>query len=95
VNYELERVWKEAVAAYPGIRLEYLRETTVNLSQDSRSSGRDLNPGPPEYVAGVLTALPRRSIRKYTMGNVHSTFSSTGIDFTGFELTITHKQPVT
>jgi hypothetical protein len=31
-----------------------------NLSQDSRSLGRDLNPGPPEYEAGVLTTLPWR-----------------------------------
>jgi hypothetical protein len=27
------------------------------LSQDSRSPGRDLNPGPPEYKAGVLTTM--------------------------------------
>jgi hypothetical protein len=33
---------------YPGICLEGLRETTENLSQDSRSSGRDLKPGLPE-----------------------------------------------
>jgi hypothetical protein len=38
---------------YPGIRLEGLRKTTKNLSQDSRYPGGDFNPGPPE--AGVLT----------------------------------------
>jgi hypothetical protein len=32
-----------------------------NLSQDSRSPGRDLNPGCPEYE-GVLTAWPWRSV---------------------------------
>jgi hypothetical protein len=37
-----------------GIYLEGLRKTKVNLSQDSRSPGRDLNPGPAEYKAGVL-----------------------------------------
>jgi hypothetical protein len=39
---------------YPGICLEGLRKTTKNLTQDNRSPGRDLNPGPPEYEAGVL-----------------------------------------
>jgi hypothetical protein len=46
---------------YPGIRLEGLRKTTENLIHDSRCPGRDLNPGPPEYEAGVLTR-PRRSV---------------------------------
>jgi hypothetical protein len=39
---------------YPGICLERLRKTTKILSQDSRSLGQDLNPGPPEYEPGVL-----------------------------------------
>jgi hypothetical protein len=30
--------------------------------QDSRSPGRDFNPGPPDYEAGVLTNRPRRSV---------------------------------
>jgi hypothetical protein len=33
--------------------LEELRKTTMDLSQDSRSTGRDLDPGPPEYGTGV------------------------------------------
>jgi hypothetical protein len=37
-----------------GIRLDGLRKTTKNLNQDSRFAGRGLNPGPPEYAAGVL-----------------------------------------
>jgi hypothetical protein len=32
------------------------------IRQDSRSTGRNLNPGPPEYEAGVLTTRPRRSM---------------------------------
>jgi hypothetical protein len=32
------------------------------LRQDSRSPGRDLNPGPPEYEAGLLTTRPWRSV---------------------------------
>jgi hypothetical protein len=45
--------------SYPGICLEGLRKTTKTLIQDSRSQGRDLNPVPPEYEAGLLTIRPR------------------------------------
>jgi hypothetical protein len=41
---------------YPGIILEALRKTTKTLSHDSSSLSLDLNPGPPEYETGVLTA---------------------------------------
>jgi hypothetical protein len=44
-----------------GICLEGLRKTTKNLSQDSRYTARDFNPGPPEYGAEMLTTRPRRS----------------------------------
>jgi hypothetical protein len=47
---------------YPGIRLERLRKITETLDQDSRSPGRDLNLGPTDNDAGVLTTRPRRSI---------------------------------
>jgi hypothetical protein len=47
---------------YLGICLEELGETTNDLSQDSRSSDRYLNPGTLEYEAGVLTVLSRRSV---------------------------------
>jgi hypothetical protein len=40
---------------YPGICLERLSKSTGNFNQDSRSPGRDFNPGPPEYEEGVLT----------------------------------------
>jgi hypothetical protein len=33
-----------------------------NISADIRSLGRYLNPGPPEFEAGVLTARPPRSV---------------------------------
>jgi hypothetical protein len=41
---------------YPKICLEELRKITRNLSQNSRSQGRDLIVGPLEYKAGVPTA---------------------------------------
>jgi hypothetical protein len=41
-----------------GICLEGLRKTTKNLSQDSRSPGRDLNPRFSEYEARVLATRP-------------------------------------
>jgi hypothetical protein len=53
---------------YPGIRLEGLRKTTKILNQDSLSPGRDLNPGPPEYEAGVLTTRPWRSVVPWGRG---------------------------
>jgi hypothetical protein len=66
---ELERICKEAVwpnfEGLSGIRLESLREATRNLSQDSRSPGRDLNPGPPKYEAHFPTTRPRRTILRY------------------------------
>jgi hypothetical protein len=51
----------------PGLILRYysricpedLRRTMKNLGQTSQSQGRDLNPGPPEYEAGVLNTQPQ------------------------------------
>jgi hypothetical protein len=43
--------WKRSwpnLRYYPGICLDGLSKTTRNLSQDSRSAFRDLNPEPPE-----------------------------------------------
>jgi hypothetical protein len=51
VNDELEMMREEAVVVYVGIILEQLRKTTKNISQDSRSLGRDLNPETSEYEA--------------------------------------------
>jgi hypothetical protein len=47
---------------YSRICLEELRKITRNFSQDSRSLGRDLKPGPPHFETGVLTTLPRHSV---------------------------------
>jgi hypothetical protein len=44
---------------YNGICLEGPRKTAKTLSLDSQSPGLDLNPGPPEYKAKVLTTQPR------------------------------------
>jgi hypothetical protein len=61
-TYGRKRPWPN-LKCYPGIFLDGLRKTTKNLSQDSRSAGRDLKPGPPEYQVGALcyqgsTAVP-------------------------------------
>jgi hypothetical protein len=37
--------------------LERLRKITKNLTQDNLKPGRDLNPGPPEYEAGVIALM--------------------------------------
>jgi hypothetical protein len=57
VNNELERMWKEAVVAQFKVLSRHLPRTKENyeIPQDSRCLGRYLNPGPPEYEAGVLT----------------------------------------
>jgi hypothetical protein len=49
-------------AYYLDIFLEELRKTTKSLSQDRRSSGRDLNPKSPEYEVGMLISKPRHSM---------------------------------
>jgi hypothetical protein len=74
VNDKVETIWTEEIVAnlrhYSGIFLKELRKTTKNLSQDSRSSGRDLNPGPPKYEAGVFdcstTAFGEICLKIYT-----------------------------
>jgi hypothetical protein len=40
------------------------------LSQDIPSSGRDLNPVPPEYEAGMLTTQPRRSTQGLQLARI-------------------------
>jgi hypothetical protein len=47
----MKRPWSYS-RYYPGIYLEGLEKTTKNLDRDSRSPGRDLNPGPARYEAG-------------------------------------------
>jgi hypothetical protein len=48
--------------SWPDFKVLYrdiLMKTTKNLRQNSRSPGRELNSGPLEYEAGVLTTLSR------------------------------------
>jgi hypothetical protein len=47
---------------YPGIFWKGLRKTTKYLSEKRWCSGKDFNPGPPQYEAGALTTQPRRSV---------------------------------
>jgi hypothetical protein len=66
VNNELERCRRKQswpnLRYYPGIRLEVPRKTTKKLTQECRYPGSNLNTGPPEYKAGVLTTRPRRLV---------------------------------
>jgi hypothetical protein len=70
-NNELERIWEETAVAYfryfPRIFLEVLKKTMENLSQGSRSTGRDLKPGSPENEARVLPT--RRDVRFEMVSN--------------------------
>jgi hypothetical protein len=58
--YGRKRSWPN-LRHYPGNCPEGLRKPSTTLSQDSRSSGRNFNPEPPVYKAGVLTIQPRRT----------------------------------
>jgi hypothetical protein len=69
-GYGRKRLWSNfKVEYYPIIHLEILRKGTKNLSQDRWSPVRDLNPGPPEYEAGVLTTQPLRSVIRLLNNN--------------------------
>jgi hypothetical protein len=46
---------------YSGTCMGGLRKTMKNLSHNDQSLGRDLDPGRPEYEAGVLTIQSQRS----------------------------------
>jgi hypothetical protein len=49
-GYGRKLLWPVSMKAYyHGSSLEGLSETTRNVSKDSRSPGRDVNPGSPEY----------------------------------------------
>jgi hypothetical protein len=51
---------------YPGIPIEELRDIMKILRQNSRFPGRDLNPRPTEYEAGMLTTLLNVRSKKTT-----------------------------
>jgi hypothetical protein len=62
MNNELEghgrkQLWPN-LRYYNDICLERLRKTTNKFSQDSKTLGQDLNLGPCECEAGVLSILP-------------------------------------
>jgi hypothetical protein len=54
------------------IRLVAVRKSTEHLSPDSRCPGRDLNPGDPEYEAGLLTTRPQRTVDEKSQQNAIS-----------------------
>jgi hypothetical protein len=49
------------VVLVPGISLYGLRKLFKNPSQNIQSPGLDLNPGPPEYKAGILSISDREA----------------------------------
>jgi hypothetical protein len=53
---------------YPGICLEGLKKRRKTSIRITGRRSRDLNPGPPEYDAGVLTTLPQRSVESMREG---------------------------
>jgi hypothetical protein len=64
VNDEVERIKREAVVDNK-VLSQNLPGQTEESSLDNRSPGRHLNPGPPEYEAGLLTTRQQRSMGKY------------------------------
>jgi hypothetical protein len=62
---KLLSVWAWALKSFASSGLKRLKKIMKSISQGSRSPGRDLNPGPPEYEVGVLTTRPRRSVVYY------------------------------
>jgi hypothetical protein len=48
-----KRLWPNV--RYPGIWLEEQSKSSKHFIQNNRPPDRDVNPGPPEYKAGVLT----------------------------------------
>jgi hypothetical protein len=76
VNDELERVWKKRSCPncryYPAIYMAGLRKITKNC-QNRRSPGRDLNPGPPVYKAGV--GLSTVSVALFNYGKLRTLVS--------------------
>jgi hypothetical protein len=58
------------------IRLKGLSKSTKNLSQDTRSPGRDGNPEPLEYKARMLTTRPRRLVGTYRILKMEAILSS-------------------
>jgi hypothetical protein len=59
-------MWKEAALALFDAQYHHLpggaRDNHENLSQDSRSPGRNLNPGSPGYETGVLPTRSQRLV---------------------------------
>jgi hypothetical protein len=62
MNNELNRKWKETdMAKFKVLFQHFPDRTEENLTHNSLSEDRDLNPGPSEYEAGMLTTRPQRS----------------------------------
>jgi hypothetical protein len=77
MNGELERIWKEAVVAYPGISLETLRKPQKPSHRTTGVPARDSN----------LT-LPKYSPDRYSLTNLFGATISliSTVDYVGFEV---------
>jgi hypothetical protein len=75
MNDELERIWKEAVMAYFKVLCRNLprgaEENYENLMQYRRSSGLDLNQGPPPPRIRTVSSILILRIYSVTTKNVH------------------------
>jgi hypothetical protein len=69
VNGELERMWKDVswpnLMYYPSWHLSGGTEKNHKKTQNSWSPGRDLNPDPTNYKAGVLTIQARYLVSQF------------------------------
>jgi hypothetical protein len=82
LNNELERTWRAVICVmyYTSICLNGLKKATKNLSQDSRSPDRDLNPEPVEYKVEVGLLLTRLRGSKILLGYCSYTFLSNNFE---------------
>jgi hypothetical protein len=64
---------------YPRISVGAEEKLQKNLSQDSRPPSRDLNPGPLEYEAGMLTTRPQRLGVKSRLQNTRMNYKFSNV----------------
>jgi hypothetical protein len=71
VGNELEGTGWHNLKYYPSIYLEGLMKAMKPLNHDSRTSGRELTPGLPEYKARMIPYKPVRPVDETLIRVVH------------------------